>query len=81
MSKESRKRVLWIDVLNICACVGVLILHTNSTTIHSFNGNIDFSFFWGVFTHSCFYWPVPVFLMLSGCNLIGCELGGGKNIH
>lgn len=77
MNKKDTNRLIWVDVLNICACIGVLILHTNSTTIHSFNGIIDYTFIWGVFTHTCFYWPVPVFLMLSGSNLIA-RRGGYK---
>lgn len=70
------KRIIWMDVLNVCACMSVLILHSNSAIIHQFDGVVDGRFIWGVFTHSFFYWPVPIFLMLSGSNLIGRHRGG-----
>lgn len=71
-----KERYLWMDMLNILACVGVLILHTNSTIVHSYSGEEGLSFLYAVFTHSAVYWPVPVFLMLSGCNIIGYNGGG-----
>lgn len=73
--EKKKERILWMDILNIFACIGVLILHTNSTTVHQFNGDVNSDFVWGLFTHSLFYWPVPVFLMLSGSNIIG-YMGG-----
>lgn len=76
---KTKKRILWMDVLNICSCIGVLILHTNSTSVHEWDGIVDQKFIWGLFTHTAFYWPVPVFLMLSGCNII-CYSGGVKRL-
>lgn len=68
--KAPRKRILWMDFLNICACLGVLLLHVSNHPLISFNGDIDISFLWGALTHSFVLWPVPIFIMLSGSNLI-----------
>lgn len=70
-----------MDLLNIFACIGVLILHTNSVTVHQFDGKVNCDFIWGLLTHSLFYWPVPVFLMLSGSNIIGYAGGVNKFIQ
>lgn len=64
-----KERILWVDILNICACIGVLILHTTNVQVHHWDGHKNVEFWWGLTTHSIFYWPVPVFLMLSGFNL------------
>lgn len=63
-------RILWVDILNICACFGVLVLHTSNQQVHHWNGICNFEFWWGITTHTVVYWPVPVFLMLSGFNLL-----------
>lgn len=68
-----KSRNLWMDLLNVFACMGVVLLHCTNRQIHSFDCNQDFSFYVGAFTHSFFYWPVPIFLMLSGANLLGYE--------
>lgn len=70
MSKETGKRYVWVDVLNILAIVSVLLLHTN-TAINAYDGNFTRDFYWTFFVHSAFIWPVNVFYMLCGCNLIG----------
>lgn len=59
-----------MDVLNIVACMGVVLMHTTNRQIHQFNGIIDTEFVWGCITHTFSYWPVPVFLMLSGSNIL-----------
>ena len=65
-----KKRILWIDILNVLSCFGVLLMHVSNGQIHEWDGNKDLAFFWGLFTHTFFYWPVPVFLMLSGLNIL-----------
>lgn len=65
-----KRRILWIDALNIFACAGVLLLHCTNAEIHSFKGIATFNWGLGVFTHSFFIWPVDVFFMLSGYTLI-----------
>ena len=65
-----KKRIIWIDVLNIVACLGVLLLHTSNNQVHNWNGEYNSEFWWGMITHTLYYWPVPVFLMLSGNNIL-----------
>lgn len=62
-----KKRVYYFDVLNVLACFSVIALHHNG-------GVWNFSNSWNWKTClvvECFaYWAVPVFLMLSGANLL-----------
>lgn len=41
------KRVLYVDILNIIACAGVLLLHSTNGPVHNFNGNVNFDWFIG----------------------------------
>lgn len=61
-----KNRLLWIDILNIVACFGVLLLHCTNREIHHYSGEESFNLYLGLFTHSFFIWPVTVFYMLSG---------------
>lgn len=82
----SKKRLTWIDALNIVACAGVLLLHSTNGQIHHFSGTPSYEWFVGLFTHSFFLWPVNVFFMISGFTLIRPFLSvnnsemGGKTI-
>lgn len=79
---KSKKRILWMDVLNIVACVGVVLLHCNHQ-MGLYNGEMTFPIIWGIIVNSFVYWPVPVFMMLSGSNLLCCDiskLGGGEKV-
>ena len=67
---EIRKRYYWMDLLNILAICGVIILHTNNYFVHHYDGEMSISKGWNILTHSLFIWPVPVFFMLSGANLM-----------
>ena len=62
-----QKRVLYFDILNIFACFSVICLHHNSI-VHSFMG--DTAWKQALIVEVLFYWAVPVFLMLSGANLM-----------
>ena len=73
-----RERFVWIDILNIVACICVVWMHCTNNPMHIYTGEIDVRFFIGAITHSIAYWPVPVFFMLSGCNLIGYNRGWKK---
>lgn len=77
---NTKQRVLWIDILNVIACMGVLLLHCTNSEIHNFSGNVSFKWCIGIVTHSFFIWPVNVFFMLSGCTLLRNSLldGGGN---
>lgn len=75
------KRIIWIDILNIVACMGVLLLHSTNREVHHFTGEISLNWIIGLCTHSFMLWPVNVFFMLSGFTLIKSpiiEQGGGK---
>lgn len=74
-----RKRVVWIDVLNIVACLGVLLLHCNHQT-KSYQGDMNLQWLYGLVVYTVAYFPVPVFLMISGYTLIGKTCEGGKTI-
>lgn len=81
---EKKKRIVWIDILNIIACMGVVLLHSTNTELHNFKGEISLNWCLGLFTHSFFLWPVDVFFMLSGYTLIHKSLlvsGGVKRFY
>lgn len=65
-------RLLWMDILNITACICVVLLHCNHQ-IDIYHGSLDFPYIWGVFVYSFAFWPVPVFMMLSCCNLLNSQ--------
>lgn len=75
--RNETERVLWIDVLNIVACMGVVLLHSTNSQVHGFNGNVSFEWAVGLLTHSAFLWPVNVFFMLSGLTLMRKSIRGG----
>lgn len=61
-------RFLYFDVMNILACISVLVLHHNNA-FHSYTPGRGWVF---SLTMECvFYWAVPIFLMVSGANLLG----------
>ena len=62
-----RARLVWIDVLNVFACICVVILHCSNGF---FDGPKSEYYFPTAFVHATFYWPVPVFLMISGATLM-----------
>ena len=68
-------RVLWMDVLNIFSCISVVILHTTNVPVHGWNGVTDMPYLWGLFTHTAFICAVPIFIMLSGANLLNRDMG------
>ena len=68
---DKYNRTVWIDVLNIVACIGVVLLHCSNNEIHNYDGILSSNYIWGSITHTLAFWPVPIFLMISGCNLIG----------
>ena len=72
---SSSQRLLWIDVLNIMACIGVVALHS---TTERYTGHATMSWLWTEFVHVAISWPVPVFFMISGCNLLSPGMGGVK---
>lgn len=61
------KRVVYIDILNIISCIAVVMLHHNSQVWHFEQSNA-----WrlSLLIECALYWAVPVFLMISGANLL-----------
>ncbi len=64
----AKKRVAYFDILNIIAALCVIFLHCNGT---SFNYADTLAWKQALLVEVTMYWPVPIFLMLSGANLIG----------
>lgn len=69
MKNEIKDRILWMDLLNITAILGVIMMHTNDAQNH-FNGILTSEYIWACAVHSFFMWPVAAFYMLTGCNLL-----------
>lgn len=67
MKTNDKERIYYFDVLNLLACIAVIALHHNGTV-----WNFSDSWTWKTsLVVECFaYWAVPVFLMLSGANLL-----------
>lgn len=67
MSSE-KKHIVYLDILNIFACLAVLFLHHNGI-VHHYN---VMSAAWreALFFEVAFYWAVPVFFMLTGATLL-----------
>ena len=63
----ARPRLTWISALNVFACVCVVILHCSN---EFFDGPSTHYWYPLSFVHATFYWPVPVFLMISGATLM-----------
>jgi len=67
------KRLLWMDISNITASICVILLHCNHHVKYLYEGKIDFTYLWGMIVYHFAYWPVPIFMMLSGCNLLNSK--------
>lgn len=61
------KRVVYFDVLNILAALSVIFLHCNGN-VHSFSNTLGWK--QALIIEVICYWAVPVFLMLTGANLM-----------
>ena len=65
-SKEN-KRILYFDILNIIACLSVVYLHCNGI-VHEFTNTNAWK--GALIIEVLCYFAVPIFLMLSGANLL-----------
>ena len=61
------ERILYFDILNIFATLGVVFLHCNGTA-HTYSDT--FGWYQALFIEVFLYWPVPVFFMLTGATLM-----------
>lgn len=64
---EKPKRVVYYDLLNICACLCVVFMHHNAL-VHTYSPTRAWKEALAVEVLA--YWAVPVFLMLSGATLM-----------
>lgn len=67
---KTKNRLIWVDVLNICACAGVLMLHCTNYALWDYSGSVSIDFCFSIICHSFILWPVDVFFMLTGYTLI-----------
>lgn len=65
---QSERRVAYYDLLNILACIAVVLLHQNGG-VWQYKDSINWDL--SVIVETLCYWAVPVFFMLSGATLIG----------
>lgn len=56
----------FFDFLKICACIGVIALHTTSIEPVLLNQNTQLAWFINKIVTSFFMWSVPIFIMISG---------------
>lgn len=63
---RNKKKIIWIELLRIMACIGVIGLHTGAQRFS--NASVD-SFEWAVsnFFHGINRFAVACFIMISGC--------------
>ena len=61
------KRIIYIDILNIIAILAVVILHQNGIVHQFFNSR---AWYTSLVFECCFYFAVPLFLMISGAMLM-----------
>lgn len=67
MGEQKKQRLLYIDILNILACLAVISLHHNGL-VHSFEDTLAWRE--SLVVECGLYWAVPVFLMITGVNLL-----------
>ncbi len=67
-NKSKSNYFAYMDVLNIISALGVVFLHCNGL-VHGFLPTPAWA--QALFVEVCVYWPVPIFLMLSGATLMG----------
>ena len=65
--QEKPKRYFYMDILNIIAIISVIALHCNGI-VHTFSTGR----WWktSLIAEVVFYFAVPIFIMLSGANLM-----------
>jgi surface polysaccharide O-acyltransferase-like enzyme len=67
MPAENQNRLVYLDVLNVFACFGVIVLHSTSRFFH-LDGTK--SWYFALMLQSFFICAVPIFFMLSGAKLL-----------
>ncbi len=67
METQKKPRILYFDVMNLLACFAVVVQHHNNH-MHSFDGSPSWAV--SLLLECLCYWSVPIFLMVSGANLL-----------
>lgn len=67
MNKDCNKRIVYIDILNIMAIFAVILLHHNGI-VHTYSTGRAWKT--SLVIETFFYWAVPVFIMITGVNLM-----------
>lgn len=62
-----KQRIVYFDALNIAACLAVVFMHCN-VLVHAYQPGINW--LCSLVIEVVFWWAVPIFLMLSGANLM-----------
>lgn len=64
-----KDRIVYFDILNILSIIAVIALHCNGI-VHNFSTKYSTAWATSLIVECVCYWAVPIFLMLSGANLI-----------
>ena len=64
---KENKRLVYLDILNIFACISVIFMHCNWEAHYFSNNN---SWYISMFVETICYFAVPAFLMITGANLL-----------
>ena len=62
-----KKRMIYLDVLNILAILAVIMLHHNGI-VHTYSNTRAWKT--SLIVETIFYWAVPIFLMITGATLM-----------
>lgn len=62
-----KKRIIYIDILNIVACICVVAMHCNGI-VHNFS--YDRAWKTSLIVETAAYWGVPIFFMITGATLL-----------
>lgn len=64
---QNKKRILYLDILNILVCFAVIMLDHNGI-VHNYDVHTS-TWKQALAFEVLFYWAVPVFFMLTGAAL------------
>lgn len=64
---QQKKRLLYIDILNIIACMCVIFMHCNGIA-HQYSDTTAWR--QSMVIETIAYWAVPVYFMISGATLM-----------
>lgn len=64
---KKKNRIIYIDILNILACLSVILMHCNGD-VHIYSNTHSWSI--NLIAEVIGYWAVPVFIMITGATLM-----------